>query len=204
MSEGLSTDCILFCVKLCTKDWFLDLFFRMSVRFIVSERSGCGKGLMVRRLSQPLESFLNNEIVTRQLKALGRDSPLCITVPIHGKMVDKSAVVEALNPHAVLPNIPLSRIFHLDISPSVGNSKPRQNDRRISAEGWHDLLRGRESWKYYLNCFNLLDDLNTYVSLSIRFFKKTTLADKWEESLTLIGLNHNTIGIKRLLFFCHY
>ena len=113
------------------------------MRFIVSERSGCGKGLMVRRLSQPLESFLNNEIETRQLKALGRDSPLCITVPIHGKMVDKSAVVEALNPHAVLPNIPLSRIFHLDISPSVGNPKPQQNDRRISCSGLTQSLKGK-------------------------------------------------------------
>ena len=120
--------------------WFV--FFRMSVRFIVSERSGCGKGLMVRRLSQPLESFLNNDIVTRQLKALGRDSPLCITVPIHGKMVDKSAVVEALNPHAVLPNIPLSRIYHQDIYPSVGIPIPHQNYRRISCSGVTQSLKG--------------------------------------------------------------
>ena len=46
-----------------------------------------------------------------------------MTVPIHGKTVDQSAVVEALIPHALLPNVPLSRIFHLDISPSVGAQK---------------------------------------------------------------------------------
>ena len=95
----------------------------MSVRVVSSDRSGCGKSLVVRRLSQQLEVFLNNDIVSRDLRTLDAEKPLCVTVPIHGKTVDQSAVVEALIPHALTANVPLSRIFHLDISPSVGVPK---------------------------------------------------------------------------------
>ena len=42
-----------------------------------------------------------------------------VTVPLHGNFIDSSMLVGALLPHAVKVNVPLFRIFHLDVSPSV-------------------------------------------------------------------------------------
>ena len=74
---------------------------------------------MVRRLSEKLLELTNTDIVMHYLRDVEADVPLCITVPIYGPAVDQSAVVESLLPHMIVPDLPLSRIFHFDVHPSV-------------------------------------------------------------------------------------
>ena len=95
------------------------LFFRLSVRVVSSHRGGLGKTLFIRRLTEQLPNLVNNDMVMTNLR--GRDSKtfLHVTVPLHGNSTDSSMLVDALLPHAVKANVPLSRIFHLDVSPSV-------------------------------------------------------------------------------------
>ena len=97
----------------------LILFFRLSVRVVSSHRGGLGKTLFIRRLTEQLPNLVNNDMVMTNLR--GRDSKtfLHVTVPLHGNSTDSSMLVDALLPHAVKANVPLSRIFHLDVSPSV-------------------------------------------------------------------------------------
>ena len=97
----------------------LILFFRLSVRVVLSHRGGLGKTLFIRRLTEQLPNLVNNDMVMTNLR--GRDSKtfLHVTVPLHGNSTDSSMLVDALLPHAVKANVPLSRIFHLDVSPSV-------------------------------------------------------------------------------------
>ena len=76
---------------------------------------------MVRRLSENLLELPNNDVVMRYLKDMDADVPLCITVPIYGPAVDQCSVVESLLPRMIAPDLPLSRIFHLDVHPSVGS-----------------------------------------------------------------------------------
>ena len=84
-----------------------------------SQRAGSGKSLVVRRLSESLLKIANNCVVTSYLRDVGEDWPMCISVPIYGPSVDQCAVVESLLPHVIVPDLPLSRIFHLDVHPSV-------------------------------------------------------------------------------------
>ena len=97
----------------------LSIFYRLSVRVVSSERAGSGKSLVVRRLSESLLEIANNCVVTSYLRDMGEDLPMCISVPIYGPTVDQCAVVESLLPHVIVPDLPLSRIFHLDVHPSV-------------------------------------------------------------------------------------
>ena len=89
------------------------------MRVVSSERAGSGKSLVVRRLSESLLEIANNCVVTSYLRDMGEDLPVCISVPIYGPTVDQCAVVESLLPHLIVPDLPLSRIFHLDVHPSV-------------------------------------------------------------------------------------
>ena len=84
-----------------------------------SERAGSGKSLVVRRLSESLLEIANNCVVTSYLRDMEAHVPMCISVPIYGPTVDQCAVVESLLPHVIVPDLPLSRIFHLDVHPSV-------------------------------------------------------------------------------------
>ena len=99
---------------------------RLSVRVVSSSRSGVGKSLFVQRLSEELENskkILNNDIAKQRLRNMGADvPPLIAVVPIHERTVNQSAVVGALLQHSIAPNIPLSRIFHIDVSPSVSHA----------------------------------------------------------------------------------
>ena len=76
---------------------------------------------MVRRLSENLLELPNNDVVMCFLKDMDADVPLCITVPIYGPAVNQCRVVESLLPHMIVPDLPLSRILHLDVHPSVGS-----------------------------------------------------------------------------------
>ena len=92
------------------------------MRVVSSERAGCGKSLVVRRLSESLVQLGNNDEVLSYLRDMEADVPLCISVPIYGPAVDQCSVVESLLPHMIVPDLPLSRIFHLDVHPSVLNA----------------------------------------------------------------------------------
>ena len=98
----------------------MPLVFRLSVRVVISETAGTGKSLVVRRLSERLHDLHNNDVVTRYLREMGSDLPLCISVPVYGPAVNQSAIVDTLLPHLIAPDLPLSRIFHIDVHPSVG------------------------------------------------------------------------------------
>ena len=98
------------------------LFCRLCVRVVSSHRGGLGKTLFVRRLTEQLPNLANNDMVMTNLRRKDSNNTfLHVTVPLHGNSTDSSMLVEALLPHAVKVNVPLSRIFHLDVSPSVRN-----------------------------------------------------------------------------------
>lgn len=93
---------------------------RLAVRVLSSKGAGAGKSLLVCRLSQSLPGLKNNETVIDYLRDMEADVPLCITVPIYGPFVHQDAIAESLLPHTIIPDLPLSRVFHLDVHPSVG------------------------------------------------------------------------------------
>lgn len=94
--------------------------YRLAVRVVSSERAGAGKSLVVCRLSQSLPGLKNNETVMDFLRDMEDDVPLCITVPVYGPFVHQYTIAESLLPHTIVPDLPLSRVFHLDVHPSVG------------------------------------------------------------------------------------
>ena len=92
---------------------------RLCVRVVSSSRGGLGKTLFVRRLTDQLSNLVNNDMVLASCSS----TSLHVTVPLHGNSTDSSVLVDSLLPHAVEGNIPLSRVFHLDVSPSVRQKK---------------------------------------------------------------------------------
>ena len=96
---------------------------RVSVRVFSSERAGSGKTLAVHRLHQNVRQLTNNDVVIRYLEDTDTDVQLCIAIPIYGPEVKQCSVVESFLPHMVAPDLPLSRIFHLDVHPSVGSTQ---------------------------------------------------------------------------------
>ncbi|KAJ7355098.1 hypothetical protein OS493_027887, partial [Desmophyllum pertusum] len=86
----------------------------LAVRVLSSERAGSGKSLAVSRLSDK-----NNDAMKDYLEDMEADVPIYISVPIYGPLVDQCAIAQSLLPHIVLPDLPLSRIFHLDVHSSV-------------------------------------------------------------------------------------
>ena len=84
-----------------------------------------GKTLFVRRLTDQLPNLINNDMVLTNLRRQDSKIALNVTVPLHGNSTDSSMLVDSLLPHAVKANVPLSRVFHLDVSPSVGDIKQR-------------------------------------------------------------------------------
>ncbi|XP_078381354.1 E3 ubiquitin-protein ligase rnf213-alpha-like isoform X3 [Oculina patagonica] len=93
----------------------------LAVRVLSSERAGAGKSLVVRRLSESLPGLKNNDAVMDYLRDMETDVPLCISVPIYGPFVHQCVIAESLLPNTIVPDFPLSRIFHLDVHPSVTN-----------------------------------------------------------------------------------
>ena len=102
IGEGCSLTNVFFVLRLC-------------VRVVSSNRGGLGKTLYVRRLTDQLQNLMNNAMVVSH----DTDISLHVTVPLHGNSTDSSMLVESLLPHALMTNVPLSRVFHLDVSPSV-------------------------------------------------------------------------------------
>ena len=80
-----------------------------------SNRGGLGKTLFVRRLTDQLPNLVNNDMFLCHCS----NTSLHVTVPLHGNSTDSSMLVDSLLPHGVRANVPLSRVFHLDVAPSV-------------------------------------------------------------------------------------
>ncbi|PFX19442.1 E3 ubiquitin-protein ligase RNF213 [Stylophora pistillata] len=91
----------------------------LCVRIVSSHRGGLGKTLYVRRLTEQLPNLVNNDMVMTTWRGQDSKTFLHVTVPLHGNSTDSSMLVDALLPHMVKVNVPLSRIFHLDVSPSM-------------------------------------------------------------------------------------
>ncbi|KAJ7339383.1 hypothetical protein OS493_005778 [Desmophyllum pertusum] len=89
---------------------------KLCVRVVSSKRGGLGKTLVVRRLTDQLPNLVNNDMVLRRHDL---NISLHVTVPLHGNSTDSSMLVDSLLPHVVKANVPLSRVFHLDVSPSM-------------------------------------------------------------------------------------
>ncbi|XP_078362430.1 uncharacterized protein LOC144646644 [Oculina patagonica] len=92
---------------------------KLCVRVVSSKRGGLGKTLFVRRLTDQLPNLVNNDLVLKNLRRHDSNVSLHVTVPLHGNSTDSSMLVDSLLPHAVKVNVPLSRVFHLDVSPSM-------------------------------------------------------------------------------------
>lgn len=86
------------------------------MRVISSNRAGVGKTLVVTRLCEKLIRLPNND---RMAKMRKRTEQLHVTVPLHGTVADTHQILDALWQHPINASLPLSRIIHLDVSPSV-------------------------------------------------------------------------------------
>ena len=73
-----------------------------------------GKSLIVKHQAEQLKNLPSNKKLRKDLIP-----SLCPTVPVHGISVDSDHVTKTLLSHAVKRDIPVSRIFHLDMSQSV-------------------------------------------------------------------------------------
>ena len=86
---------------------------------VTSARAGVGKSLFVKRLTDQVSNLANNLVMAEMLKSQNQEQPLCVTIPLHDKHLRISDVMSFLLPHALRSDAPLSRIFHLDVTPSV-------------------------------------------------------------------------------------
>ena len=73
-----------------------------------------GKSLAVKHLVNQVIALPNNKKLRK-----GLVSSLSPTIPVHGISVDSDRVTCTLLSHAVERDVPVSRIFHLDMSQSV-------------------------------------------------------------------------------------
>ena len=92
-------------------------FKSLSVRVVQSSRAGMGKSLIVKHLAERLARLPNNKKLREGLVL-----SLCPTIPVHGIAVNGDRVTRTLLTHAVKKDIPVSRIFHLDVSQSVSST----------------------------------------------------------------------------------
>ena len=76
-----------------------------------------GKSLFIEQLAEQLNDLPSNKKLRKNLVP-----SLCATIPVHGVLVDADWVIDKLLSHDVKSDIPVSRIFHLDISQSVSMS----------------------------------------------------------------------------------
>ena len=87
-----------------------------------------GKSLFVKRLAEHLNNLPNNKKLRENLVP-----SLCATIPVHGLFVDGEYVTRKLLSHDVKSDVPVSRIFHLDISQSV-SIKPMNNATTVKTK----------------------------------------------------------------------
>ena len=112
-------------IKTCStpfKHYLRNFIFICSLNVLVvsSANPGVGKTLFVQRLAKQVEDLPNNVIMAERLKDQNCEPPpLCATIPFNDK---KGSVFDAVGfflPHTLPPDLPFSRIFHLDCSCTV-------------------------------------------------------------------------------------
>ena len=81
---------------------------------VQSSRAGMGKSLVVKHLAEQLANLPNNKKLRK-----GLVNEFCSTIPVHGISVDSDRVTRTLLTHACKGDVPVSRIFHLDMSQAV-------------------------------------------------------------------------------------
>jgi len=81
------------------------------VRVIKSHRAGVGKTLKVKRLAEKLQQLTSGKP--------RHQGPLLVSIPLHVRTVDQSAVVRTLRQHILTPDEYVPRIFHIDIAHEV-------------------------------------------------------------------------------------
>ncbi len=81
--------------------------FRSCVRFVMSDHSGMGKSLYIKRLADSLKRGLENST-----------DVIHVTVPLHGPVVTPDTVLNLFKGHAKNPTC---YIYHIDIAPNVSN-----------------------------------------------------------------------------------
>ena len=77
------------------------------MRVIKSHRAGVGKSLKTRKMSEKLS------------KAYPRRTNTTVKMPLHEKVVNTEAVIEALLPYSPVPGAHQTRIFHFDLAHEV-------------------------------------------------------------------------------------
>jgi hypothetical protein len=75
--------------------------------------------LIVKDHSKKLDEVTNNHRVTRLLEDKEEHVTPYVIIPLHGKTVNLSDTVGFLLPYSLKSDVPVSRIFHIDVSPSV-------------------------------------------------------------------------------------
>jgi len=80
------------------------------VRVIKSHRAGVGKTLKVKRLAEQLKQSAGKS---------RHGGPLIVSIPLHCRSVDQSAVLNTLCQHTLPPDEYFPRIFHIDIAHEV-------------------------------------------------------------------------------------
>ena len=86
------------------------MFVRCCVRVIKSHRAGVGKTLKVKRLAEQLQQSAGKS---------AHRGPLTVSIPLHCRSVDQSAVLRTLLQHTLPPEEYVPRIFHIDIAHEV-------------------------------------------------------------------------------------
>ena len=95
-------------------------FFSFNVHVVTSNHHGVGKSLVVQRLTEQVSNLQNNRLITDKMKSQDEEPPpLCVTIPFHDKHARVADVVGFFLPHVLHSDIPLSRIFHMDLSATV-------------------------------------------------------------------------------------
>ncbi|CAH3163087.1 unnamed protein product, partial [Porites evermanni] len=92
----------------------------LNVRLVTSTDSGVGKSLVVQGLAEQVSNLPNNLLISEEMEEQNQDPlPVCVTIPLHDERAGVADITDFFLPHAIHPDVPLSRIFHLDSSCKV-------------------------------------------------------------------------------------
>jgi len=91
----------------------------LSVLVVSSKRSGNGKSLVVQDFVKNLEQLESNKQMADLLKERNLQVTQYVIAPLLGKKANVSDIVGFLLPYSLMSDVPVSRIFHFDVSPSV-------------------------------------------------------------------------------------
>ena len=94
---------------------------RSCVRLVGSERSGVGKSLFIQRCEEELNKLKSNVETLQMCPHAQRNTPIRVSVPVQGNSVNMAAILDVLLEQPPDPALPLSRLIHFDVAPTVRN-----------------------------------------------------------------------------------